>query len=318
MRYTMLYHVDEVGRSMQKNKTQEFDNTLKALFGNEAKEIVPRLVPGTEVVDDKNVEIDRTIIKADLVYNVIKSGIPHILNMELQTSAESAMDIRVLQYHVGLFAKHQKPVITVIMYPFETTVPKPPFEEKSGDEVLLSLHYHVLALWEMEAQQIVDEGSVCLYTLLPAMQGANAPLLIRALGAMKEHYTRQQFGHHLIRFRRIMQRSKAMTEQDKKRIEEELHMHMAYDWFLDDNPDVQERVEKGEVRGEVRGELRGQLQGLQRSILKIIKKRFPSLVDLAQQRIVAITDQDELDQLIDQLLVVTDEVEVRTLLKLPG
>jgi hypothetical protein len=26
---------------MQKNKKQEFDNTLKALFGKEAKEIVP-------------------------------------------------------------------------------------------------------------------------------------------------------------------------------------------------------------------------------------------------------------------------------------
>jgi hypothetical protein len=294
---------------MQQNKQQEFDNTLKALFGNEAREIVPRLVPGTEVVDDKNIEIDRTILKADLVYNVMRNGTPHILDMELQTGADSEIDVRVLQYHVGLFAKHRKPVITVILYPFETTIPKPPFEEKSGEEVFLSLHYRVLAVWTLEAQRFVDERAVCLYTLLPAMQGANAPLLIRALGEMKQHYTRQQFGHHLIRFRRIMQRSKAMSEQDKERVEEELRMHIAYDWFLDDNPDVQERVEKGE--------LRGQLQGLQRSVLKILKKRFPSLVDQAQQHVVAITDQDELDQLIDQLLVVTDEVEVRTLLKLP-
>ncbi|MDQ2888401.1 MAG: hypothetical protein M3Y39_20240 [Chloroflexota bacterium] len=290
---------------MQQNKQQEFDNTLKALFGNEAREIVPRLVPGTEVVDDKNVEIDRTILKADLVYNVMRNGTPHILDMELQTDADSQIDIRVLQYHVGLFAKHKKPVITVIMYPFKTTIPKPPFEEKSGEELLLSLHYRVLALWKLEAQKFVDERAVCLYTLLPAMQGANAPLLIGALREMKEHYTRQQFGHHLIRFRRIMQRSKAMTEQDKKLVEEELRMHMAYDWFLDDNPDVQERVEKGELRG------------LQRSALKIVKNRFPSLGDVAQQHVVAITDQDELDQLIDQLLVATDEAEVRKLLKLP-
>ena len=142
---------------------------------------------------------------------------------------------------------------------------------------------------------------------------------------MKEYYTRQQFGHHLIRFRRIMQRSKAMSEQDKELVEEELRMHMAYDWFLDDNPDVQERVEKGVEKGVKKGMEKGirkgmekgQLQGLQRSVLKILKKRFPSLVDAAQQRVVAITDQDELDQLIDQLLVVTDEFEVRTLLKLP-
>ncbi len=72
---------------MQQNKQQEFDNTLKALFGKEAREIIPRLVPGTEVVDDKNIEIDRTILKADLVYNVMRNGIPHILDMELQTGA---------------------------------------------------------------------------------------------------------------------------------------------------------------------------------------------------------------------------------------
>ncbi|MDQ2885768.1 MAG: hypothetical protein M3Y39_06745 [Chloroflexota bacterium] len=294
---------------MQRNKKQEFDNTLKALFGKEAGEIVPRLVPGTEVIDDKNIEIDRTILKADLVYNIRKNGTPHILNMELQTSADSEIDIRVLQYHIGLFAKHKKPVITVIMYPFKTTIPRPPFEEKSGDEVLLSLHYRVLALWELEAQRFVDERAVCLYTLLPAMQGANAPMLIQALGEMKEYYTHQQFGHHLIRFRRIMQRSKAMTEQDKKLVEEELRMHMAYDWFLDDNPDVQERVEKGMEKG--------QLQGLQRSALKFVKKRFPSLADLAQQQFAAIVEVDELDQMIDQLLVASNEAEVRKLLKLP-
>jgi hypothetical protein len=261
------------------------------------------------VVDDKNVEIDRTILKADLVYNIHKDGRPHILDMELQTSADSTIDVRVLQYHVGLFAKHKKPVITVIMYPFKTTIPRPPFEERSGDEVLLSLHYRVLALWELEAQRFVDEGAVCVYTLLPAMQGANAPMLIQALGVMKEHYTRQRFGHHLIRFRRIMQRSQTMSEQDKKRVEEELRMHMAYDWFLDDNPDVQERVVKGEHRGEFRG--------LQKSALRIIKQRFPSLAEPAQKPIVQINDQDELEQMIDQLLVVANEAEARKLLKLP-
>ena len=58
---------------MQQKKLQEFDNTLKALFGNEVREILPRLVPGTEVVDDQNIEIDRTILKADLVYNILRS-----------------------------------------------------------------------------------------------------------------------------------------------------------------------------------------------------------------------------------------------------
>jgi hypothetical protein len=104
-----------------------------------------------------------------------------------------------------------------------------------------------------------------------------------------------------------------MSEQDKERVEEELRMHIAYDWFLDDNPDVQERVEKGAERGKEEGKL----EGLRRSALKIVEKRFPSLADLAQQQIVAIAKVDELEQMIDQLIMVSNEAEVRKLLKLP-
>jgi hypothetical protein len=60
----------------------------------------------------------------------------------------------------------------------------------------------------MEAQPIVDEHAVYLYTLLPAMKGVTAALLKQALKEMKRYYTRYQFGHHLIRFHRIMERSR--------------------------------------------------------------------------------------------------------------
>lgn len=55
---------------MQQRKTeaQEFDKTLKALFGAEAPDILPRLLPYTEYIGEQNIEIDRTIVKADLVY----------------------------------------------------------------------------------------------------------------------------------------------------------------------------------------------------------------------------------------------------------
>ena len=53
-----------------------------------------------------------------------------------------------------------------------------------------------------------------------------------------------------------------MPEQDKKLVEEELRMHMAYDWFLDDNPDVQERVEKGVEKGIKKGIKKGMEMGI--------------------------------------------------------
>jgi hypothetical protein len=287
---------------MQQRNPQEFDNTLKALFGNEAKEILPHLIPEAELIDDKNVEIDRTLLKADLVYNILYRGEPHILDMELQTAADARIDTRVLQYHVGLHAKHKKPVITVIMYPFETTIPEPPYLEMSGNEVLLALYYRVLALWKLEAQKFVQERAICMYTLLPAMRGVNAAMLIQALHEMKEHYTRQQFGHHLIRFKRIAERSKTLLERDKQRVEEEIRMYMAYDWFIDENPDVQERVAKKEI------------EVLQQMALDAVDSRFSSLTALARQRIPLIQKPDILRQLVKQLFTAPDEAEVQHLL----
>lgn len=287
---------------------QQYDSTLKALFSNEAAEILPRLLPHIELLGEQNIEIDRTTLKADLVYFTHYKGQPHILNMELQTSADSQMAVRLLQYHVGLLAKYNLPIISVVMYPFETPIPQPPFEERSEDELLLTLHYKVLALWLLEAERFVHDHAVSIYTLLPAMKGANAHLLIRALREMREHYPNSQFGHHLIRFHKILLKSKTLSEQEKQRVKEELHMQYSYDWFIDENEDVLERVAKGEVKG--------LLWGLQRSILQIVKQRFPALVATAEQEVQQVQQPEALDQLIKELVTAPDEATAQHVLQL--
>jgi len=160
------------------SESQLYDSALKSLLGDEVAEILPNLLPGLQYVSEQNIEIDRTTLKADLVYNIKYRGLPHILNMELQTDADEDMPIRMLKYHVGLFDKHRKPVISMVMYPFETRVPETPFKEMSGEELLLQLNYKVLLLWNLEAQQFVQDRVVGMYALLPAMRGTNASLLL--------------------------------------------------------------------------------------------------------------------------------------------
>ena len=152
-----------------------------------------------------------------------------------------------------------------------------------------------------------------MYTLLPAMHGAKADLLKQALHEMGQRYTRQQLGHHLIRFHRIMQRATTMTEEDKQELEKELYMQYYYDEFIDDNPLVQERVAKGEARGEAKGKI----LGLQQSALNILSLRFPQLMGPAQQAIENIQDLDQLDQLVKQLVIAPDMQAVCSLLNLP-
>lgn len=190
------------------------------------------------------------------------------------------------------------------------------------NELFLALHYKSICLWELDAEPIVKHHIICLYTLLPAMKGAGADLLQQALREMSQHYTRQQLGHRLIRFQLIMRRTRTMSEQEKQKVEEELRMQYNYDYFIDENPLVQERIEKAEAkaiaRGEAIGQARGEARGKQNAILSLLNLRFPALEDQAQSAIHNIQDLQQLETLFKQMVLAADEQEARLqLFKLP-
>ena len=60
---------------------QPYDSALKSLLGDEVAEILPNLLPGAEYLGEQNIEIDRTTLRADLVYNIRYRSKPHILNV---------------------------------------------------------------------------------------------------------------------------------------------------------------------------------------------------------------------------------------------
>jgi hypothetical protein len=291
---------------MSQDQSQPYDRALKSLLGDEVAEILPILLPGSEFVGEQNIEIDRTTIKVDLVYNVQYRGNPHILNMELQTDTDNEMAIRMLRYHVGLYDKHRRPVISMVIYPFETSIPESPFRETSGDEELLRFHYRVLPLWKLDAQQFVRDHVVSMYTLLPAMKGADVPLLLQAIEEMKQRYRESELGHHLVRFRTILRRSKTVSTQDKQEVEDHLDY---YDSLLDQDPYLQQQKALERILGRTEG-----IQAFQDTIIEIVKNRFPTLIELAQQRVVQIKQLEDLKQLVVQLSIAADQTAARRLL----
>jgi hypothetical protein len=70
-------------------------------FFYEAAEILPNLLPGSTYIGEQNIEIDRTTLRADLMYNIHYRVNPHVLNMELQTDTDHDMAIRMLRYHMS-------------------------------------------------------------------------------------------------------------------------------------------------------------------------------------------------------------------------
>lgn len=287
--------------------SQPYDSALKSLIGDEVAEILPNLLPGAEYISEQNIEIDRTTLRADLVYNILYRGLPHILNMELQTGADEDMPLRMLVYHVGLYAKHRKPVISMVMYPFETSIPESPFREMSAEETLLLLHFKVLPLWKLEAAPFLRDHVVCMDSLLPAMKGVNADLLIQAIKEMEQRYRFPQLGHHLVRLRTILRRSRALSEEDKKKVEK--HMQI-YDSLLESDPVFQQKLafEKALERGQA-------IQAFRNTIIEIVRLRFPELVELAHQRLAWIEYLEELTKIIVRLATAETQDAARSILE---
>ncbi len=285
------------------NQRQPYDRALKSLMEDHAAEMLPEILPESKLLTEQNVEITRTNLRADLVYLIQYRGGPHILNLELQTDADSDMAYRMLLYHVELFGKYRLPVISMVMYPFEASIPEPEFREESGQETLLTFHHRVLRLWTIEAEQYVRRRVVSMYTLLPAMKGANASMLLQAIKEMEQHYKGPHLAHHLVRFRTILRRSKTLTALDKQIVEDRLY---PYDSLLDEDPDIQERIARGIEKGKIEGQ--------QKAVIDFIEVRFPALIEVAQEQVVQLNKPDELSRLVKQIALAPDEATARWVL----
>ena len=167
-------------------------------------------------------------------------------------------------------------------------------------EEILTLHYRVLALWTLDAQEYVKKGIIGMYTFLPGMRGANAALLLQAIEDIQQRYPRPLFIRHLRRFKKILQRSGTVSAQDKQIVEDKMHEH--YDSFVDEDPEVQERV------------IRGKIEALQEMALEAVKNKYPPLVELAQEQVVRIKQPEVLRQLIILIFNAPDQGHAQWLL----
>ncbi len=277
---------------MSQHESQPYDRALKSLLGDEAPEILPYLLQGVQFIGEENIEIDRSTLRADLVYNVLYKDKPHILSLELQTTSDEDMPKRLLSYHVGLLAKHDLPVISIVLYPFKTKLPQPPFVEKSGDDEILRFQYEVFPVWEQDAQQIIKERIFSLYALLPAMKNISVPLLLQAIRDMEQHYVRDDLIDHIARFRVILNRTTLLSEQERKMVDDDL---TAYNSLFDNDPEIKAKIAKGETKG------------AQKIVTEIVSVRFPTLEETARQRVAMIQNIDMLSQLAKQIATADNE-----------
>jgi hypothetical protein len=82
----------------------------------------------------------------------------------------------------------------------------------------------------------------------------------------------------------------------------------------DDLMEKDPKMQKIRAESEAKGLSKGEVKGLQTALLVIVKGRFPSLYELAKQRVKQISTSEELSALLAQVAAAPDEAAARLLL----
>ncbi len=290
---------------------QPYDNLLKSLLEGQEKQMLPYFVPGVEYLETLNVEIVRTPLRVDRVYLVKQKGHKKIVHLEFESGPNNDMAARLLDYHAYLFRKYKLPVKSVIVYPFPTKMAESPLREEDEDGDILTFHFRVFPLWQLQAERYVHNHAIVMYALLPTMEGADAALLHKAIDEMVEYYKGNdtKLAQELRWMGIVLRRVKSISHAVKREIQERLNM---WDDLMEKDP----KMRKIRRESEAKGRTEGLVEGLRQAVITAVRLRFPHLIELAQQRVVQINRPDKLNLLLDQITIAPDENAARSLLDL--
>ncbi len=319
-------------------RQQPYDGALKGLFEKHATLIIPYLLPmvrleATPLVEDEdeeaekkaekeekagaklNVEINRSTLKADLLYRAFYNLNRIILVIELQTKDDKDLQRRLMAYHGSLHLKYNKPVVIVVIYVFEDGPEDLSYQDTCDGEVLATIHPKVIRLRDLDGKQIVREHQVPLYTLLPATKKPGVQLLKQALQEMHEYHNKQDLSEHLIWFQTILGRTTTILEEEKQIIEEVLKVQYQIDPLIRENPTVMAIVADEVAKAKAKAEIEGKIEGLREGIVAVVSNRFSApVVSQIRQIITSSQDTEQLQNFLCQAVQASDEKEVLALL----
>ncbi len=292
-------------KTSSQDQQQPYDNLLKSLLEGREKEMLPYFLPEAEYQETLDVEVHRTTLRVDRVYKILYRGQLHILHLEFESGSDTDMDTRLLDYHAYLYRKYKFPVLSIIVYPFRTSMATSPLQEMSGKVALVTFHFQVFPLWQLHAEQYVREHALFMYALLPTMTGANADLLNKAISEMVEYYqgNNERLARELRWMGIVLRRADTVALNEKRIVQERLNM---YDDLMERDPKMRKIFAEKEAQGETKG--------LQEGFVDIVETLFPDLADLARRRVAGITEKNTLRLLLRGVAAASDEAEAKRLL----
>jgi len=292
-------------------KHQLYDSTFKDWVSQQAPIILPVLLPGALYEATLDSELVLPTRRVDKVFKVLYHGEEHVLHLEFQSGYDDQLKSRLLVYNAVLYHKHGLPVLTIVVYPFSTTVAKQPLCILSQDKPLLTFLFKTLPLFRLDAEEIVRQHQACLYPLLPTMKNVDANLIAQVMQELIELYRDDEttLAQQYVWIQILLERTTTITAVKKEEIKARLTM---FEQLFDESPMIQKMREQSRMQGLEQG----LEQGLQHALVNVIRTKYPDLAELAQQQASHFDKPDVLDLLIQQVVTAPNASAARKLLEL--
>src|SRR6266849_2655684 len=147
------------GQPRQQEQQQPFDATFKAWVKEQARDVLPLLLPGAIYIEALDVERIKPTMRVDRVFKVIYEGKEYILHIEFESGTNNNMPVRLLTYNALLYYEHGLSVVSIIVYPFLATM-------KGTDHVLMKQAVDELAARYQQDEATLAEQFVWMELLL--------------------------------------------------------------------------------------------------------------------------------------------------------
>jgi hypothetical protein len=281
---------------------QVYDTSFKDWITQQAPAILPVLLPGAKYEATLDIEIIRPPMRVDKVFKILYHGKEKILHLEFEAKYDSQLKSRLLVYNAVLHRDHRLPVITIVVYPFRVTKAVPPLRIPK----ILTFHFKTLALFELDAEDFVRQHHASMYPLLPTMNNVHADLIDQVTQELAELHRDDEatLSQQIFWLKLLLERTDTVPDIEKEQIKERLSM---FDQLFEESPMIQKLRQQYFEQGEMRT--------LQRTLINIVRTRYPDLAELAQQQAGRFDKPDVLELLIQQVVATPDANTARWLLE---
>ncbi|MGH2510105.1 MAG: hypothetical protein ACRDHZ_22220, partial [Ktedonobacteraceae bacterium] len=215
-------------------------------------------------IGELDIERIKPPMQVDRVFKVWYLEEVHVLHLEFETGAGMKNPLRLLAYNALLTYEYELPVISMIVYPFQTEMATSPLVIKSGEEALHTFHFRTLPLFTLEAKRYIRKHITCMYPLIPAMSGANAEVIVQAMTELSELYQADEttLAQEFAWMQVLLERVTIIPDEEKAKIGDKLKM---YDSLWEEHPRVKKikaeaEAAKAEARAKAKAEAKAEIE----------------------------------------------------------